>query len=284
MKNIITFQQKDEKKNNVIPKNLYKFLCAMNKQFEKSAENDSKDLLLYLLKMMHEELNYCGDQKLKNTPKCNPSIEVESFNFFMTTNNNLNLSIISCLFYGVLKSITVCKGCNFSFYNFQYFTILSFHTLNYKDKSFNIYQGFKNFIKTELMTCDNQYYCPICKSLRDARITTKIYYAPPYLIINIDYGKNKKYKPKNIDFGRLIDIWDLVDESNKLSSLQYRLISVISDIGGAGSIGNYITYCQNNDEDKWYVFNDSRVTETTFEDVYSSSQCILIYKKLKKNI
>jgi len=275
------FKQKDEKKNNVVPKNLYKFLCNINEQFTKSVENDSKDLLLYLLKMMHKELNYLGDQKLKNTPKCNPLIEAESFNFFMTTKNNLNLSIISYLFYGILKSATICQSCNTSIYNFQFFKILSFYTLKYKDKSFNIYQGFKDFCKPELMTCDNQYYCPSCKSLRDAKNTKKIYYTPPYLIINIDYGKNKKYKPKNIDFGGIIDIIDYVDKSNKSSSIQYRLIAVISDNGGAGSIGNYITYCQNN-ENKWYVFNNSSVTESKFEDVYSSSPCILIYKKLKK--
>ena len=227
---------------------------------------------------MHEELNYCGDQKLKNTPKCNPKIEKESFNFFLTTNSNLNLSIISYLFYGILKSATICQSCNASFYNFQYFKILSFHTLNYKNKSFNLYQGFKECAAPKLMAGDNKYYCPICNSLRDAQITTKIYSAPPYLIINIDYGKNKEYKPKNISFGGLITIGDFMDDLDNKLQIEYRLIAVISHNGRAGSIGNYITYCLNN-ECKWYVFNDSSVTESEFEEVYSNSPCILIYKK-----
>jgi len=67
------------------------------------------------------------------------------------------------------------------------------------------------------------------------------------------------------------------DLDNKLH-IEYRLIAVISHNGRAGSIGNYITYCQNN-ECKWYVFNDSNVTESEFEEVYSNSPCILIYKK-----
>ena len=33
--------------------------------------------------MMHEELNYFGDQKLKNIPKCNKLIKEESFNYFI---------------------------------------------------------------------------------------------------------------------------------------------------------------------------------------------------------
>ena len=44
------FKQKDEKKNNVVPKNLYKFLCNINEQFTKSVENDSKDLLFIYFK------------------------------------------------------------------------------------------------------------------------------------------------------------------------------------------------------------------------------------------
>ena len=149
--------------------------------------------------MMHEELNYFGDQKLKNIPKCNKLIEAESFNYFMTMNSNLNLYLISYLFYGILKSKTICKGCKKIIYDFQYFKILSFPTYNFKDSIFNINQGFKEFTKPKLMNDDNKYYCKYCKGFREAEVTTKIYYPPPYLIINIDYDKNKKYKPTKVN-------------------------------------------------------------------------------------
>ena len=121
-------KHQDAKKNSVITKNFNNFLCNINGQFSEYGENDVKDLLLHLLQMMHEELNYFGDQKLKNTPRCNKSIEVESFYYFMTINLNLNLSIISYLFYGILKSKTICKGCENIIYDFQDFKILSFPT------------------------------------------------------------------------------------------------------------------------------------------------------------
>ena len=229
--------------------------------------------------MMHEELNYLGDRKLKNIPKCNKLIERESFSYFMTKNSNLNLSIILYLFYGVLKSITICKGCNHKLYDFQYFTILSFPTLNYKSKDFNIYHGFKELTKPKLMNGDNKYYCQYCRSFREAGVITKIFFAPPYLIINIDYGKNKKYLPRKVHFGGVIDIKEFADENNKLPSIQYKLISVCKYIGKTGSSGHYVSLCQNN-RDKWYEFNDSNVTETKFEEVNSYSPYILIYKKL----
>jgi ubiquitin C-terminal hydrolase len=142
----------------------------------------------------------------------------------MKVSNNLNLSIISYLFYGVLKTITICKGCNDIFYNFQYFQYLSFPTFNYKDMKFNIYHGFKDFIRPNLMSEEDKCYCQRCKGLRDMKITTKIYHTPPYLIINIDYGENKKYKPKEVTFGGIIDIKDFVDDANKSFSIQYKLI------------------------------------------------------------
>ena len=267
------------KYSNISPKNFNTYLSKANGQFAQYEANDSKDLLLYLFQSMHAELNYYGDQKLKNVPKCNQLKEEESFNFFITVNNNLNLSIISYLFYGVHKSSTKCKGCKKTLYNFQYFQFLSFPTFNFKGDKFNIYKGFKEFVKPELMSGDNQCYCQNCKGLRDAEVTTKIYFTPPYLIINIDYGKNKKYKPDEVTFGGIIDIKDFVDEKNISPSIQYKLIAISTHIGRSGSTGHYITYCQNN-EDKWYEFNDSSVIETEFKKVNSNSPYVLIYKKL----
>ena len=272
----------NQKAKYIAPKYFNEFLSIANGQFAQYEANDAKDLLLYLLQAMHAELNYYGDQKLKNVPKCNQLIENESFNFFMTVNNSLNLSIISYLFYGIHKSKTICNGCGNILYNFQYFQFLSFPTFNFKDNDFNIYKGFKEFIKPEKMTGDNKCYCQKCKGLRDAKVTTKIYFAPPYLIINIDYGKNKKYKPKNVYFGGIIDIKDFVDNYNNEEfppSVQYKLIAVSTHIGRSGSSGHYITYCQNN-KNQWYEFNDSSVTETIFEEVNSNSPYLLIYKKL----
>ena len=272
---------KGKNKSYIYPKDFNLFLSQFNPQFAQNEAYDAKELLLYLINTMHEELNYLGDQKLKNIPKSNQLIEKESFNFFLTVSSNLNLSIFSYLFFGILKSSTLCQGCNQILYNFQYFQFLSFPTFNFKDKTFNIYQGFKEFIKPEILSGDNNCYCQKCKGLRDEKVTKKIYYTPPYLIIHIDYGKNKKYKPQKIIFGGIIDIASFVDERNELSSIQYKLIAVSEHMGRSSSTGHYITYCQNN-ENKWYEFNDSSVTEVKFEVVKFNSPYILIYKKLEK--
>ena len=271
-------KQKIEKKNYVITKNFNNFLCNINGKF---VENDAKDLLLYIIKMMHKELNFNGDKKIKHIPKYNKLIEGESLQYFMIMNDNLNLSIISYLFYGILKSISICRDCKTKSYNFQYFKILSFPTLNLKNEKFYLYHGFKEFIQPKLMNGDNKCYCQKCKDFREMKVTTTIFYPPPYLIINIDYGKNKKNIPIEVSLGGIIDIADFVDfaDNSNIHSIKYKLIAVCIHIRKTGSSGHYIAYFQNN-KDKWYEFNDSSVTETEFGKINSNCPYLLIYKKL----
>ena len=277
------FNPKPKKKNYFFydddsfpPKKFNTVLSRLNPQFTTFESNDSKDLLLYLLQTMHEELNYFGDQKLDNIPKCNQLIEKESYDFFIKVNFTLNLSIISYLFYGIIKTITICKKCGYNLYNFQYFQFLSFPLYNFKGKIFNIFQGFKEFIVPENMAGDNQCYCQNCKGLVDSTVSSKIYYTPPYLIINIDYGKNKKYKPLKVEFGEIIDIEDFTDKNcNKKT---YELIAVSTHIGSSGSSGHYIAYCK--DKKKvWHKFNDSSHNECIFKEVNSYSPYLLIFKR-----
>ena len=264
----------------VSPKYFNYVLSNLNDQFSRFAANDSKDLLLYLFQSMHAELNYLGDQKLKKVPKCDQTKENESYNFFMSVNSALNLSIISYLFYGILKSVTKCNICQTELYNFQYFQFLSFPIYNFKNKDFNIYQGFKEYIKPESMTGDNQCYCNICKKLNDAEVTTKLFYTPPYLIINFDYGKDKKYMPRKITFAEIIDLTSFTDE--KCKSKTYELIAVSTHIGRSGNTGHYIAYCKDLNTNIWHKFNDSSHDEKCdFEkEVTSNTPYFLIYKKL----
>ena len=128
------------------------------------------------------------------------------------------------------------------------------------------------------MKGDNQCYCQKCKSLKNAQVTSIIYYTPPYLIINFDYGKNKKYIPNEVDFGGRIDLTSFVD--SRCEEKEYELIAVSTHIGSSGSGGHYIAYCKNRNNNKWYKFNDSYVKETIFEEVNSYSPYFLIFKRI----
>ena len=63
--------------------------------------------------------------------------------YFMKVHSELNLSIISTQFYGILMKETQCYECFNIFYNFSFFEIITFDLSFYKNKNyFNIYNGF----------------------------------------------------------------------------------------------------------------------------------------------
>ena len=182
------------------PVNFKRILGYYNPQFRKF-ENDPKDLILYLLQIMHEELNYCGENYfLPYIGQPNQYNEEETFNYFMNTYNIRNFSIISSLFYGTYRSTTMCCECKKTIYNFHKFEVLSFETDNYQNKIFNIYNGFDEFESSNLLNGNNQIHCGNCKKLCDGENLYNIIHPPNNLIISIDYGSNKKNKrPKKLN-------------------------------------------------------------------------------------
>ena len=269
-------------RNSFSPKKFNDLISKLNPQFSKYESNDAKDLIIYLLQEMHEELNYLGGEKLKSIPKCNQLSEANAFNFFYEVNSKLNFSIISYLFWGIVKQTTICSGCHNYLYNYQYYQYLSFPLYEYAHKEFNLYRGLKDYISEETLKGDNQFYCQICKRLRDAKIYSKIYYTSRYLLINFDYGKNKKYSPNKIGFGAIIC---LTDEflAIKTAETNYELIAVSTHLGSSGNSGHYITYCKDTSKENcWYKFNDSIVTKCDFEDTKKNSPYLLLFKKTKE--
>ena len=250
-------------KNLISPKEFYQVLSLLNPDFSKFELNDTTHLLLYLIQSMHAEL------QLKKK---------ESNNSFMEMNNKLNLSIFSYLFCGILILNIKCLGCNNIINNYQYFQILSFPMFNYHNKICNIYQSFKEYTKAETINGDNQFYCQKCRVLRDAKVKSKIFYAPRYLITNIDYGKNFRYKPNKVEFGEIIDLRDFTDKNNE--EKLYELIAISNYIDSSGNTGHSIAYCKNKNNNKWYKFNDSMINECKFNELMSNNPKLLIYKRI----
>ena len=245
----------------VSPENFQKTLGRFNPQFKNLEANDSKDLILYLLQVMHQELNYYS----KNVPfngYPNQYNRAQTYLAFLASYDITNYSIISDLFYGTYENVTKCAQCNLYIYNFQKFEFLSFGVSKYHGKEFNIMNGFDDYTKKDQLTGDNKYYCNNCKKLCDAEIQTLLIVPPKYLLINIDYGKNKKYMPSSVKFDEEIDITKYIN-LNYNKNIRYRIIGVCSHLGDSGISGHYIAFCKNTKNGKWYKFNDSFVSVCT---------------------
>ena len=274
------YQNYNKSNDAVSPEIFQKTVGKYNPQFQNLEANDSKDLILYLLQVMHQELNYYTKNIAFNGYP-NQFDRYNTFWAFINSYDATNFSIISDLFYGTSENTTKCLSCEKFIYNFQKFEFLSFGVLKYENKEFNLYNGFDDYIKIDRLAGDNQYYCNYCKKLCDADIYTKIFKPPKNLLINIDYGKNKKYMPKFIKYDDEIDITKyLNDYSGK--HIRYKILGICSHFGDSGSYGHYIAFCRNKQNSKWYKFNDAMVSECGIEEIKrSGNPYLLLYEKIE---
>ena len=267
--------------NSFSPDEFKKIIGKYNKQFERFEANDSKDLILYLFQSMHEELNYLGNNSslpiIKRPNQCD---ENETFTYFFSTYNMRNFSIISETFYGTYKNITRCKVCNSIIYNFQKFEFLSFGMYDYQERIFTLYNGLDDNEKQQQLKGENQFYCNKCKKLCDAEVTTKIVEAPDKLLINIDYGKNKRFQPSAVIINEDLDLTKNV--VGQQGNLKYKLIGVCKHLGYSGRSGHYIAYCKDKKSNTWYKFNDSLVTTIkNSNEISQGNPYLLLYEKIK---
>ena len=262
------------------PREFKETLGKYNSQFQFYEANDSKDLILYLLQTFHEELNYFGDKSFPvNIMRPNQENRVDTFNYFMTTYNAQNFSIISKLFYGTYENTIKCLNCNRVYFSYQKFEFISFSTYNYRNSEFNIYNGFRDNQVIQYLKGDNQYYCPNCQCLHDGETCCKIIQPPSKLLINIDYGKNKVFKVRRLIFDEIIDVTQFVNFDFGKKIL-YQISGVCTHLGSSGPSGHYIAYCKNRQTGLWYNFNDSYVRQCNKDEIYNGSPYLLLYEQI----
>lgn len=266
--------------NIISPVNFKRVVGYYNPLFRKS-ENEPKDLVLFLMHAMHEELNHLGDNSsFPFIGQPNQFNEEETYNHFMNTYNIRNFSIISSLFYGKFKNITKCKECSKIIYNFQTFGLLSFGVYNYKKKSFNIYNGFDDFEKPQILTGNNTINCINCKKPCEAENFCKIIQSPNILVINIDYDCNKNNKPSNVEFEETIDITKYVFNSKEHLKYKITCVCTLLDNSESKNKNHYIAYCKNNMNNQWFKFDDSFCSQCEAKEIYKGIPHLLFYRKI----
>jgi ubiquitin C-terminal hydrolase len=139
--------------------------------------------------------------------------------------------------------------------------------------------GFENIESKQLLKGNNKYNCNICKKLVEAEIVCKIKNLPNYLILNIDYGKNKINNVKKLIFEHEIDLQEYLSYYCGQKT-KYKLVAICTHLGSSGPGGHYITFCLNKENKKWYEFNDSNVNICEEKDIYNGSPYLLLYKMI----
>ena len=153
-------------------------------------------------------------------------------------------------------------------------------------KTVDIKDGFQHYKKDNQLGGQNKLYCQKCGNTCDHIQSNHFYTLPEYLVINLNRGEGNKYQV-GATFDEFLDLTNEVQTN--LECHKYRLIGVITHLGPHGTGGHYIAYGFLEEKKMWYKFDDSRVTESTFDeaktskpfDNYRCDPYILFYHRLK---
>ena len=281
------FQNLWEEKNITyyIPQEFKDVISEMNPLFKGIQANDTKDLILFILETIHNELNEVNNSINENNNNVNP-LDYNSifFNFYTFFKKNYN-SIISNLFYGMNNSMMTCCTCQRTLHNVQCFNILIFPLeevrkyKGYNQNVVNIYDCFDYNEKQDYMFGENQISCNFCNRMSDSLNQTKIIISPNVLIINLNRGRGLMYDIK-LQFLEYLEIKKYIFYS--ASPHYYELVGVVSHLGSSDMSGHFIAFCKNSENCKWYKFNDAIVTESTIQEVLNSGvPYVLVYNYVK---
>ena len=280
---IINLFNEYDRKKSYSPNSFKEVLSKENPLFAGVQANDSKDLINFLLERFHQELNVINPNINLNNNNANNNDfnQPDQTNEFAMLKDFLEEyaqkfnSPISNLFYGLLETKSQCKGCNIIKFNFQVYSFLEFPLQqvnqyffnmgkkplilpNNKNPDVNLYECFEYNRKIDLMSGENQMYCNICNKLCDALYSTTLYSAPNYLIINLNRGKGAVYECK-VNFPEQLNIINYVTFTQGITV--YELYAVICHLGPSSMSGHFVAYVRNNEDYKWYLYNDAIVTK-----------------------
>jgi len=294
------------KKNcTITPKTFKQVLGKKNDIFNGSDQNDSQELLSFVLDTIHEETKTKVDVEFRDVPKSvedfikiktqyrniikssTISIDDKKEAIIRYTNYKLNNmhavttlkaylawknyikdshSIITDLFTGLFYSSIKCKECNYESPSFEPFTMLSIPTTDSGNTTLD--ECLKNFSKVEVL--DDKYNCSMCKKKVDAEKRMFIWEAPKILIIQLKRFKNTRFSTSKTNSTVDFPIKDLNLKNNFpdfcKEDLSYDLWA-ISEHRGSCNFGHYVAYAKNIINDKWYEFNDEDVVHIPNDDL-----------------
>ena len=260
MKNLYT---KEDKKS-YAPKEFKELIGNMNSLFRGINANDSKDLILFLYEKIHEELNILNNYN--NTEQNIPNDLLQ----FRQNYYSLNSSIIEKTFYSEQITIYQCDNCKNETTNYGIQNIIIFPLekirINLARKfpngyiCVNLEDCFKELCQPEYMQGENKMYCNNCGFQSDAKYFTKMNNCPEVMTIILNRGKGNEFDVE-FDFPFNINIKNYVHLKNQCT--EYDLIAVLVHTGGSDMSGHFFAFCKSNVDNKWYLYNDSIVSECT---------------------
>ena len=265
-------------------------------------KNNTEDDEDSVLDNEEEEKN----EKENNFDNSNEKDVIVKFLTKLTENNN---SLISKLFFGLIKYKCVCNNCGNMIYAFDYYSYLFFDLLKIRQYKSNNKFGNNNSNFLSLNDCLDYFCRPInisnslkgiqktfyekfnvnkengkifCKKCQEEKFNTlykSIYSACTILPIILERGNDDNYYINELKFPDELNLENYV-EFNK-SIKKYYLCGVVSNLGRNNTLGQFCAYCRMVPNGAWYCYKNEKVNYCSPEDVHQKGvPYMLFYHKI----
>ncbi|XP_018432214.1 PREDICTED: ubiquitin carboxyl-terminal hydrolase 8 [Nanorana parkeri] len=265
----------------ISPRDFKVTIGKINDQFAGYSQQDSQELLLFLMDGLHEDLNKRADNRKRHKEENNEHLsDSQTADSAWIKHKQLNESIIVALFQGQFKSTVQCLTCHKKSRTFEAFMYLSLPLPS--SSKCSLQDCLKSFSKEEKLTDNNRFYCSNCKTRRDSTKKIEIWKLPPVLLVHLKRfsyeGRWKQKLQTCVDFPlECLDLSQYVIGPKTFK--KYSLFGVSNHYGGLDG-GHYTAYCKNALKQKWYKFDDHEVADISVSSVKTSAAYILFYTSL----
>ena len=247
------------------------------KYFNGFHQNDIDEFLTILMEFLHNSLkkkvNITVNGEAKNKTD---EIALDSIKVWKQTFKD-DYSYIIKRFYSQYLIVTSCSECDYITTNHDPVMVL---TLPIPQKDSTLVQCLDNYTKIDKLDCDNSWKCDKCKNMISPNRKIMLWNSADVLTILLKrYDNNLKKNNSKVSFSETLDISkyniNYEDNSNLYS------LTGISIQSGSLHGGHYYAVCKNIRDNKWYLYDDSNVTECSLERVLNENPYCLFYERIE---
>eukprot|EP01100_Stratorugosa_tubuloviscum_P009928 TRINITY_DN419_c1_g1_i1.p1 TRINITY_DN419_c1_g1~~TRINITY_DN419_c1_g1_i1.p1 ORF type:complete len:1042 (-),score=430.06 TRINITY_DN419_c1_g1_i1:209-3334(-) len=192
--------------------------------------------------------------------------------------NSPDADIVKRLYQGKMRDYVQCGECNYSSSRTDAFldVSLSIKPFGAVKAIGNIEEALEQYITSEILEGDNQYFCERCqRKVKSAKKGLIFDHFPSILTLQLkrfdfDYERFERVKLEDrVTFPNILDVESYLSDEAKTANpggYKYELFSVLIHRGSSGA-GHYYAYIKSFDTQQWYEFNDSMVSSIVEQDI-----------------
>lgn len=235
-----------------------------------------------------------GDESMNNTELGETSSQELSFQLFLTDGTGLSLksnekdSLIKPS--QLVKVFLDWSDKEHEIYDSSFLKDLpevyktGFSAKKTRQEAISLFSCLEAFLTEEPLGPEDMWYCPRCKEHRQATKKLDLWTLPDILVVHLKRFSYSRYLKNKLDTFVNFPIRNL-DLSKYVKSKDgqphvYDLYAISNHYGGLGG-GHYTAYAKLIDENRWYDFDDSRVSPVGETDIRTSAAYLLFYQRVK---